>query len=322
MIKILYIRQNSKGGTEHYCNALYNMFRDDKECIALPPEDYPTIKSLPFHYYYKRHELRMAISKADIIHVNGYTAMGTLQAIVLAYKMGKKIVYSAHWHPFRFLHFPLYSKIVFYVLFRPLIHRYVETVITINNEDTAFFKKIHPHVKQIPHWFDFNLPTQFAPRKRNMILFIGRLNDPVKGLEYLTHLKEGKYDIHCVGEGIMPTRSDFHQHVNISNKALAELYIQASLVVIPSKYEAFSYVALEALFCGTPVLMSDKVRIADYLSGCSGYEIFHYGNYKEFTEKVETTIGQPVDISTTKDTFSQSHIKKLYSNIYKSCMKK
>ena len=125
MIKILYIRQNSKGGTEHYCNALYNMFRDDKECIALPPENYPTIKSLPFHYYYKTHELRMAISKADIIHVNGYTAMGTLQAIVLAYKMGKKIVYSAHWHPFHFLHFPLYSKIVFYILFRPLIHRYV-----------------------------------------------------------------------------------------------------------------------------------------------------------------------------------------------------
>ena len=119
----------------------------------------------------------------------------------------------------------------------------------------------------------------------------------------------------------MPTRSDFHQHVNISNNALAELYIQASLVVIPSKYEAFSYVALEALFCGTPVLMSDRVRIADYLSGSCGYEIFHYGNYKEFTEKVETTIGQPVDISTAKDTFSQSHIKKLYSNIYKSCMK-
>lgn len=322
MNKILYIRENIKGGTTRYCQALYDMFRDNPDCQALPPKDYPTRKSLFFHYYYKSLPLRNAIYKADIIHINGYTALGTIQAILIAHRMGKGIVYSAHWHPFRFLHFPLYSKVVFYAIFCPLICRYVDTVVTINHEDTAFFRRLCSNVVQIPHWLNFEHKQRAGERKANMILFVGRLNDPVKGIQHLIHLKEGVYDIHCVGPGTLPNRSDFHQHVNISDEDLASLYEQASIVVIPSKYEAFSYVALEALSYGTPVLMSDRVRIADYLHNCSGYNIFHYGNYEEFAQKIKETMEITVDTVRVQEIFSTEQIKKQYLDVYRSCIKR
>jgi glycosyltransferase involved in cell wall biosynthesis len=41
----------------------------------------------------------------------------------------------------------------------------------------------------------------------------------------------------------------------------------ASLVVVPSVFESFSFVAAEALIRGTPVLVSDQVGIAEHVAG-------------------------------------------------------
>jgi glycosyltransferase involved in cell wall biosynthesis len=41
----------------------------------------------------------------------------------------------------------------------------------------------------------------------------------------------------------------------------------ASLVVVPSVFESFSFAAAEALGCGTPVLVSDQVGIGEHVQG-------------------------------------------------------
>ena len=111
-------------------------------------------------------------------------------------------------------------------------------------------------------------------------------------------------------------RDDFHQHVNIQDSELAKLYAEASLVVVPSKYEAFSYAALEALTHGTPVVMSERVRIADYLHGIHGVQIFQYGNYDDFLKKIESTIGNSVDKELVCNTFSPENIREKYRSLY------
>ena len=295
------------------------MFAQDDTLKACEIADYPARKSLLFHYSYRMKPLAAAIRQADIIHINGYTAMGTVQAFLLARHYGKKIVYTAHWHPFRMLSHPLAGKIFFNVFLRGLIRRYADKVVCINNEDTAFFSRFCKRVVRIPHWFYAKRPDTLPQKKKDMVLFVGRVNDHVKGIDYIYALPEGKYDIHCVGNGTLPRqRADITHHVNISDEALGRLYAQASLLVIPSMYEAFSYVALEAFSFGTPVVMSDRVRIADYLDGVQGYAVFPYGDKQAFVEKVEVTIGCPVDVATILSIFDRNRIRTLYKELYNS----
>ena len=99
------------------------------------------------------------------------------------------------------------------------------------------------------------------------------------------------------------------------------LYKEASLLVVPSRYEAFSYVALEALQSNTPVVMSDRVRIADHLNGIKGYTIFHYQDYKGFEQAVNETIGTSVDVKKISQIFSPDVIKEMYISEYKRLLK-
>lgn len=315
MKKILYIRQNKPGGTDNYCKALFSLFKDDIDLHPLEIKDIPDIPSRLFHYYYRPSELTESIKNADIIHINGYTAMGTVQAILTAKKYRKFIVYTAHWHPFECLRHPLLGKLFFYLFIRPLVRKYAHIVTTINQEDTNFFKSFHANVVQIPHWFS-PLKLELQPiKKQNMILFVGRADDPVKGIEHLYQIPRGKYNIHCVGKGQI-IRKDFKQHINITDEELAKLYTEASILVVPSKYEAFSYAALEALSYGTPVVMSERVRIADYLQGVKGYQIFKFGDYNDFIKKIDSSIGNVVDTTNICRIFSPEGVKEKYRSLY------
>ena len=150
-----------------------------------------------------------------------------------------------------------------------------------------------------------------------MILFVGRADDPVKGIEHLYEIPVDKYEIHCVGKGSL-CRKDFHQYIGITNHELAELYSKASVLVVPSKYEAFSYAALEALSYGTPVVMSERVRIADYLKGIEGWFVFQYHNYKDFLEKIDLAFDAKVDSMSVSQIFAPEKAKKIYRDIYLS----
>lgn len=322
MVKVLHIRRIPPcfyDGTDTYCRALHECLANDRECMVLDVPDIPQLASI-FNYKYDEDVLKTYISKADVIHINGYTALGTRQALKLSKQMGKKVVYTAHWHPFSKLRRPLLGKLFFILMLKPYIKRYADVVTTINNEDTAFFKSFHKNVVQIPHWIlRTSRPVSATTRKPNMILFVGRLNDPVKGFHHILSLPENVYDIHCVGSGQLDTcRKDITHHVNLTPEELDKLYAEASLVVIPSKYEAFSYATLEAMSKGTPVLMSEHVRIADYLNNVEGYSIFHYGDTEEFNAKVKENIGRSVDVDYVTTTFGAEQIISKYKTIYTS----
>lgn len=317
--KVLFIREPSGknyNGTDKYCKALYNMFRRDPEFEILPIEDYPVRKSLFFHYHFRLTPLKEAIRKSDIVHINGYTSMGCVEAFLMARYLKKKVVYTAHWHPFTYLRHPLCGSLFFHFFLRTLVKYWADRVVTINGEDTKFFRTFHKNVFQIPHWNDLQHVCHKVTKKKNMILFIGRLNDPVKGIEHLYHLSTDKYEIHCVGKGDL-CRKEFKQHVNISDEELVTLISEASLLVVPSKYEAFSYVTLEALVLGTPVVMSERVRIADYLGGIKGFSVFRYGNYDDFVNSVDKTIGTDVDTESVIKIFDPEILKEKYRLVYK-----
>lgn len=322
MIKILQIREaplTKCAGIDANCQGLIELFSGDSDIMMLPTIDY-TRHTIPIlkQYYLDNKEICKSIEdlNPDLIHVHGAYSFTLFVAVECAKKYGKPIVFSPHYHPIWSLRRPLMGKLFFDLITRRILHN-VNTVFTINDEDTAIFKKYHNNVVRIPHWSRFEIPQEKPKKNPKMILFVGRLNESNKGFEHLYHLPEGKYEIHCVGKGDVKLRSDMIKYTNISNDDLVQLYKKASLLVVPSRYEAFSYVTLEALANYTPVVLSERVRIADYLQGESGIGCFKYKDYNEFVTVVDNTIGSDVYPDKISLKFSPEAIKAKYEAAYK-----
>ena len=319
MIKIVHIKEDQPGGTENYCLGLREILSDEPE-LSIEVPKIPQVNSRYLHYSYQEEVLKPFIEQADIVHINGYTAQGTIDALNLAHKLNKKIVYTAHWHPFQCLAHPFLGKLFFNLRMKGLIKKYADIVTTINNDDTSFFEKFHTNVIRIPHWKrKSGTDGNDIIKNPRMILFVGRIDNHVKNFRQLLALEPGRYEIHCVGKGMIPAdRKDIVQHQGISDEELRLLYNKASLLVVPSKYEAFSFAALEALSLGTPVVMSERVRIADYLDGISGYSIYRYGDSSDFVQKVSETIGKTVDTQEIDRRFNPNEIAQKYKKLYMS----
>lgn len=54
------------------------------------------------------------------------------------------------------------------------------------------------------------------------------------------------------------------------NKNKIEAYVDADVYVLPSRYEIFGMTVLEAMACGTPILLSKKCGLADFVDGNVG----------------------------------------------------
>ena len=321
-IRVLQIRETPEtkcGGIDANCQAIFNIFANDTDIEMLPIRDYE-VKKISFlrsrYISYKEVYESIKNESPDIVHIHGSYTFTFMNAIKAARKCGKKIVYSPHFHPFYSLARPKMGYIFFHLLIKPFL-KYVDTIITINSEDTAWFSKYHSNVLRIPHWSKLNVLSNKTFKKNpKQILFVGRINDSIKGIEHLYSLPEGKYEIHCVGKGTLRQRSDITQHVNISDEELTKLYVESSLLLIPSRYEAFSYVAVEALSCNTPIVASERVRITDYFESCPFVGIFRYHDMQDFASKIEQTIGKEVDLLQVKYIFDSYRLKAIYKNIY------
>lgn len=323
MIKVLQIRETPMSkcaGIDANCQGLISLFEGDDTIQMLPTIDYTKHKEPIFNQtWLDEKELCNSIEKynPDVVHVHGAYSFTLPLAIKCAYKYKKKIVFSGHFHPFYSLKRP-FMGMVFFNLITRFILKKVDLVFTINNEDTAQMVKYHQNVVKLPHWSKFETISLPKVKHKNMILFIGRLDESNKGLDHLYQLPKGKYDIHLVGRGNINLRSDMIKHEGISDTELNTLYKKASLLVVPSRYEAFSYVSIEALCNNTPVVMSDRVRIADHLSGIKGYRVFKYQDYEGFCNAVEETIGQSVEVDKVKEIFNSDKIKEIYKKSYLS----
>lgn len=320
MIRILLLRNvlpNRKfGGIQKHCQDLYNLFANHPTVEILPIKNLsnfliPLIGKRIF--YWKELYTYIKTSDCDVVHIHGFATLDVIQSIIVSKLLKKKIIYSPHYHPFRYLQRPLWGKVYFYFCLRFFL-RYVSSVITITNNDTNFFSCYHKNVFKIPHLFTSILNRNIVKKRENMILFVGR-NEENKGLFHLNKLNR-KYEVHLVTTPSDIDRKDFIIHTNISDYELDLLYDQASLVVIPSRYEAFSYVALEAFAHATPVVMSNTVMIADYLRGMKGFSTFEFGDVNGFLKAVDDTIGKSVDREKILSIFSLDKIKQQYEYVY------
>ena len=233
---------------------------------------------------------------------------------ICSLKLKTPIIYTPHAHPFYTLNHPFRNRFFFH-LFVKIILKKANSVVSINKKDYQFFCKYNKNVITIPHWSTRDIPySKKDDVKTPKLLFVGR-NDANKNLKALYSIPKDKYKITCV-TNIKPKRDDFDFVSGLTDDELIELYSKSSLTVIPSRYEAFSYAAMESLLAGTPILVSDRVRIVDFLEGIDGVTQYKYEDENDLNNKLEKAIKQNVEIDKVRNIFSAEKAFEKYNSLY------
>ncbi len=120
----------------------------------------------------------------------------------------------------------------------------------------------------------------FIPQQTKILLFVGRL-DPIKGVDVLIHAfkrivkEDPDWHLIIVGDG------DYSTYLNECNKfwekitftgrieqeELYKFYQIADVGVMPSTHEQCSYVAIEMMMFGLPMILSTSTGLSEMLAG-------------------------------------------------------
>jgi glycosyltransferase involved in cell wall biosynthesis len=324
VLLILENKPSPMGGVERHCHNILNLFRDDSDIsahsLSRANVKHRIVRAIDKIFFDPDDFASkfMAISP-DVVHVHGFASLVVRQALDLACRTNVRIVYSPHYHPFHALDNPFLGKCFFHAFMAAKLKK-ADAVLTINRDDTLFFGKYSNRVYMMPHWLDDGISVGSTVRDEKMVLFVGRV-EANKGVEHLYSLPRNRYDVHCVSSGNFD-RDDFAVHRNVTEAELYALYARASVVAVPSRYEAFSYVALEALLSGAPVVVSDRVRIVDYLGEIigRGIEVFKFGDYSMFGAAIEKARKQKVDPIAIASIFDRERMKAALKSVYENKM--
>lgn len=170
-------------------------------------------------------------------------------------------------------------------------------------------------------------------QKKNTIIYLGRLK-PWKNIDHLilafSQLKNSDWELLIVGSGNQEKKlkhlvdslelKDTIKFKSHAKRSLAlKLLSQSKILVLPSSYEGFPHVILEAAKLNTAVIASDipshKELIVDKENGL----LFPLGNIQELSKKIDVLIKHPDNIkdvtrslrSTTRRYNLRNHLKNL-----------
>lgn len=237
--------------------------------------------------------LRQRIKDFDVAHIHALHLYPTIAAGRICFAAGIPYMVEPHgsldpWHR----HHHRVRKRVYWTLFeQPVLARAAAIhYATAEEMELARPLGIRAPGIVIPLGVDIaqyaQLPNRGAFRARHpglansrLILFLGRIT-PKKGLDLLVRsfarVREAEPDAHLViagpdDEGYGPhVRSEIAAHrlepfVTLTGMVLGmqklELLADADVWVLPSYAENFGLAALEALCCGLPTVLSDRVNI-------------------------------------------------------------
>lgn len=242
----------------------------------------PIIPMLPFR-------LLPNIDKNTIVHVH-YTLNFSMDlAIIISKIKGSKIISHVHIDPLPtgplgFLN-PAYKRL-FWKRILPLsdvvicpTEDYIETVSQKYDVERNRCVVVPSGIKLA----DFeNIKTSEKISEPINILFVGRLSRQknIPRLLEAFRLFQQRYDanLNIVGEGedklaiegIIEKRriNNVIFHGRISNERLIKLYSTEDIFVLPSDFESFGIVNLEAMASGLPIVASDIPGLRNVLKGC------------------------------------------------------
>lgn len=225
-------------------------------------------------------------------------------------------------------------------------YRIADSVICVSNDTKqVLVEKYHirpEKVVLIPDGVDTGRlhPDETIKRIRNSILFVGRL-EKRKGIDFLVKaiplVKKEIPDIKLfvIGRGKLREEiQKFSQSNNLEaniqflgfvpDEDLVKWYNQVQLVVVPSIFEGFGMIAIEAMACATPVIGTMVPGLRDIIEDGKNGLLVEYGNYEALSKAIVELLrneGLREKISlegniTVEKKFSWEAIVKAIENVY------
>jgi|Deesub1362A_J573_1020465.scaffolds.fasta_scaffold01100_3 glycosyltransferase involved in cell wall biosynthesis len=243
--------------------------------------------------YYLPIVARKEMKFFDIIHVHEYRTALTVITCYYAKKYSIPYILQA-----RGSILPFFTKKKIKRFFDRIwgykILRDVSKAFALTRIEAEQYKKMgikEDKIEIVPNGIDLaeyeNLPEKGRFRRKygirddeKIILYLGRIHK-IKGLDLLVSafadlIKEiDNVKLVMVGpdDGFLSILKSQIEKLGVSDKVLLtgplydgdklEAYIDADIYVLPSRYETFPNTVLEALACGTPVIITNRCGIAD-----------------------------------------------------------
>ena len=266
-----------------------NIELDEARIADLAPASVVALSCFWARYYIpwaKWKDIRRLVQDADVIHIMGH--WGILNAMVyLAARFSKKpyVVCPAGALPL-FGRSQIIKRLYNWIIGYAIIRNASAWIAITKSEFPQFlaYGIDESKITVIPNGIDVdNFPVgmpQLFTKKYGLpdapfILFMGRLN-LIKGPDILlnafVNVQEHLPYCHLVfvgpDDGMLSMLQKRVQEAGVSDKVhfvgylngddKSSAYHAAKLLVVPSRQEAMSIVALEAMVCGTPVLLTDQ----------------------------------------------------------------
>jgi len=192
---------------------------------------------------------------------------------------------------------PLYASNKLYSLLGKIILKSYDEVICVSTktqQELYTALKLPCKVIPIPLKLSAYKPRRLDKRE-NVIVHIGTrpVKNPQISLEAIRILREKGFDIRLVMIGSpiqLPRTDDVAYAFHATEKEKLELLCKAKALILPSKYEGFSYATLEAMACGTPVVVSNAVPEEVVINNFNGIKVcsFNPEDYANALEKLLT----------------------------------
>ena len=305
MIKVLHIGEYVQGGVATYIKTLITWDREHgiDNYLLMSEEksehtwDFPADKIA--YYSYRRSPFSLlpamrAIQKhirriePDIVFLHSSWA-GMLARVPLLFGEGRpRVIYNPHGWSF-LMDVPMWKKRI-YSLIERILAKKTDIIINVSKyEYDCGIRYGMPQEKMKILYSGIPDVATMVPQKTVRffegvinILFVGRF-DRQKGLDFLLDVfRKNKFPhlhLTVIGAPVISTETNnYYDDEQISflgwvqNSQIGEYYRAADAVIMPSRWEGFSIVALEAMRYGTAILASDRTSLPEQVEdGINGY---------------------------------------------------
>lgn len=296
--------------------------------------------------------IRKLVNEADVIHLMGHWGLLSVLVYFAARLAGKPYVFCPAGSLSLFGRSMLLKRIYNFLVGNRIVRNASAWIAVTPSEFPHFESYGVPasRVTVIPNGIskdDFPVvDTKSFMHSRGLpeqpiILFMGRLN-PIKGPDLLlqafvsvqSHIPDYQLVFAGPDEGMRDSLIDHARQASISDRVhflgfvsgleKSAAYHMARLLVVSSRQEAMSIVALEAGICGTPVLLTDQcgfneLRMIDpYLVAPASVEgiatsLEQLLNRRDSLDNISSAIEKFVS-----EKYSWDHIVEMYLNLYGS----
>jgi glycosyltransferase involved in cell wall biosynthesis len=246
------------------------------------------------------------IQNFDIIHIHDYRSLLAIIACFYAKKYGIPYIIQPHGSLPRTSP-KQYLKGIFDLIWGKSILINASKVIALTDAEREQILKIgvpQNKIKIIPNGIDLkqfsNLPTKGIFRSRynisneeKIVLFLGRIHR-IKGIdllisaysELLEEFPHSRLVITGPDDGFLLELKEMIDSNNLEKNVVftgplfefekLSAYVDADVLVLPSRYETFPVTILEAMNCGTPVLLSNRCGISNLIQKNNAGLIFDF----------------------------------------------